>query len=65
MSQVVEAPINSSSAQSAEEEKRTAVQEAYKLPAEFYHFYYGSQLDLGALIEVWKNQQVVFQVLCR
>ncbi|KAG0617691.1 hypothetical protein M758_4G008000 [Ceratodon purpureus] len=49
---VVKAPINSSSAQSADEEKVTAVQEAYKLPAEFYYFYYGSQLDLGALIEV-------------
>jgi UDP-glucose 4-epimerase len=60
MFQAIEAPISSSSAQSAEEEKGLAVQEAYKLPAEFYHFYYGSQTDLGALIEVLKNHQVIF-----
>ena len=64
MSQAVEAPFSSSNVQSAGKEKITAIQEAYKLPAEFYHFYYGSQMDLGALIEVWKNQQVVFRVLC-
>jgi len=54
MSQVAEVPISTSRAPSADE-KGTVVQEAYKLPAEFYHFYYGSQLDLGALIEVCEN----------
>jgi len=55
MSQVAEESIRSSGAPSAEGEKGTAVQQAYKLPTEFYHFYYGSQLDLGALIEVCAN----------
>lgn len=51
--QVSEVPISSSKAStSAEEEKGPTAQEAYKLPAEFYHFYFGSQLDLGTLIEV-------------
>jgi len=55
MSQVAEVSIKSSRAPGDEEEKRTAVQEVYKLPTEFYHFYYGSQLDLGTLIEVCAN----------
>ncbi|XP_024373957.1 U11/U12 small nuclear ribonucleoprotein 59 kDa protein [Physcomitrium patens] len=48
---VVETTISSSNAQNAQGIGAT-IQEAYKLPAEFHHFYYGSQVDLGALIEV-------------
>lgn len=51
MFQVVETTISSSNAQNAQGIGAT-IQEAYKLPAEFHHFYYGSQVDLGALIEV-------------
>lgn len=42
----------STSAKSSQDEKRPAVQEPYRLPPEFHHFYHGSQVDMGALIEV-------------
>lgn len=36
-----------------QEEKSVAVQDPFGgLPAELYHFYHGSQVDMGALIEV-------------
>jgi hypothetical protein len=46
----------STSAKSSQDEKRPAVQEPYRLPPEFHHFYHGSQVDMGALIEVSQNQ---------
>lgn len=42
----------STSAKSSQDENRPTVQEPYRLPPEFHHFYHGSQVDMGALIEV-------------